>query len=201
MHILDILLLPRKVYRKLTGGMVSLYVGIILLGIVNMFVPLWENYKRFFYTGHLWAGIYNILLAILMVVLVGVIDVVFFSFPMFDLVKFFKKDFKFQPDSRIKFMKVYILANLLILPVSVLFYFLSSATDYDAHIYLAYFSLLAALGIMVWLSATITRGINALFDINGKLGRLVFFAVFMWSYILVFVYDFIMDTWMLPLFK
>ena len=202
--LLNILLFPPKLFAGLSDKRLTLYAGILLIGIIDLFMPdFMDTYKQLF-TGISSDSVsWNILIAVGIVVLLGVVDTVFFSVPLYDLFKWLKKrEDKPHNASSVKIIKVYIMSHFLIVPINVLMHYLffSGVTENSGalitNLYLAYFFL-----ILVWSSAIVARGINTLFSFNPVFKRLTFIIVFTWNFLLGMVFELQILNWLLKLFK
>jgi len=183
----DILLLPSNFYKKLREERLTLYAGIITVGILDIFFPDFIETYRTIFTGKP-AGdvLFNMLAAAGMVVLLGAVDVAFFSIPLFDIFKYFKKKeglpFEASP---VKVMKVYIMANLIIAPViTILHYAVFRYVNENSSLLMQDISLVYFFIMLIWPSALISRGLNALFGFNPLIRRFTFIIVFTWAFIL-----------------
>lgn len=202
MNLLDLLLFPTALYQKLTDRKGTLYAGILFVGVLDVVFLLAQNYERFFKGKAQDALAYNILFAVVCIVVSGIVDVVFFSVPLFDL---FKK-FRTEPGSLavqgtlIKLIKVYITAHFILIPIEV-FIFIVSRNIEGVRPGVLILAQLLALVLPIWFSAAITRGINSIYSFQPLFKRLVFLAVFLWSYILSEVFAFVLGNWATALFR
>jgi len=204
MKLLDIFLLPRRLYQNLTDRKLPLYLGILFVGLADLALPhLKENYIKLFANKSLNALLCNVILAVLFAVVIGLVDVIFFSVPLFDLFKVFRKEKEVSEagNLRIKLMKIYILAHVIIVPVNIILYFVFPNINVNSNnpliVLLAYISLL----VMVWFSAIISRGINSIYSFQPVFRRVVFLTVFLWNFILAPVLEYIISSWIMPLFR
>ncbi len=202
--ILDIILYPIKIYERLTDRMAFLIAGIIIVGIIDLFSPDFiYSYETLFTGKNNPDLIYNLVIGIIAVIGLGVIDVVFFSVPVFDLLKYLKKK-EGQPHnaSSIKVMKVYVMSHFLVVPVSIaLYYLLFRSLDENSSQMMLSLSMIIYLIIVIWSSAIITRGLNVLFSSGMLLRRLTFSVVFAWSFLLGMVFDLQVLNWVSGLFR
>ena len=203
----NILLYPAIFYKKLTDNKVALVAGIILIGLIDFFLPdVKEIYKTYFtdFAGNSVADIqFNSIVAIFLILLLGVIDVALFSIPLHDIFRFFKKKQGLpHQSSAIKVMKVYIMSHFLVIPVNVILYYTvfhdlgnNSSAGEIIMAEVAFFA------IMIWSSAIITRGINTLFDFGLFFKRLTFLIVFTWGFLFSMVLDMQIMNWLLKILK
>ena len=203
----NVLLYPARLYEKLTDNKVTLVAGIILIGLIDFFLPdVKEICKTYFtdLTGKSVADIqFNIVAAVFIILLLGVIDVVFFSIPLYDIFKFFKKKEGLPHQATaIKVMKVYIMSHFLIIPVNVILYY---TVFHDLGINSGAGEIILAeaafFAIMIWSSAIITRGINTLYQFGPFIKRLTFLIVFTWGFLFSMVFDMQIMSWLLKIFK
>ena len=189
----DILLYPRGFYGRLTNKKLTLYLGVLLVGFVDLFMPEFiETYKVMFLGKPTNTLIINILMAIGVVLLLGILDVVVFALPMFDLFKFLKRKLgEAHNASVVKVMKAYISSYFILVPIQILLHytlfkgFNENSSQLLQNLYAIYF-----LVITVWSTAIVARGINTLFNMNGPLNRLTFLIVFLWNMIITVVFVF-----------
>lgn len=91
----NVLLYPARMYERLTDNKVTLVLGIILIGLIDFFLPdVKEVYKTYFTDigGRTAANIqFNMVAAVFIILLLGAVDVIFFSVPLHDIFKYFKK--------------------------------------------------------------------------------------------------------------
>lgn len=201
--ILDILLLPKSLYGRITDRSSTLILGIILIGLLDLGFSLFDKIKQLFSGKTQSVLFYNVTLTIIAVIVIGLIHVLFFARPIFDLYKRFKKE-KDVPDGNsqlIKIMKIYIVANLIILPVNILFnYIVSRMGDINNPAYRDII-LYSYIIISVWFCAAVTRGINAIYSFTPNYRRLVFPSVFLWDFLLSFALQFIISHLLMTLYK
>lgn len=202
--LLNILLLPPKLFAGMNDKRATLYAGILFVGITDLLLPDFIGVYKLLFTGMPIASIrWNILVSIGVVVLLGVVHTVFFSIPLYDLFKWLKKkEDKPHNASGIKVMKVFILSQILITPVVIILHMtvFRGITENSgallANLYLAYFFM-----ILIWSSAIVSRGINTLFAFNPIFRRLTFIVVFTWNFLLGMVFQLQIMNWLLNLFK
>ncbi len=203
----NVLLYPARFYEKLTDNKGTLIAGMILIGLIDFFLPdLTEVYKTYFtdFAGKSAADIqFNIVAAVLIILLLGVVDVAFLSIPLYDIFKFLKKKEGLPHQaSAIKVMKIYIMSHFLIIPVNVILYYTvfhdlgSNSGAGDIILAEAAFFI-----ILIWSSAIITRGINTLYQFGFFLKRLTFLIVFTWSFLFSMVLDMQIMNWLLKILR
>ena len=203
MDILDILLLPKKFYKKFTAKKPFLFIGIILDGLLFIGFTLFENFSKIFHGKSLMIIYFNTTLALVFIALIGFIDVLFFSVPIFDLFKFFRKD-KEEPHSEellIKLMKVYVCATIVTFPINLIFGLLLNNLNIPRGLVLDALISIIILLPSVWGAAVISRGVNELYSFQPFFKRLVFLVVLAWGTILGIALMFITDNWLMVLFK
>ena len=202
MRISDILLLPRALYQKVSGRKATLYIGMFLIGVLDIVFDITPKWQDIFGGNSLENLIIKILVTLIFVVIVGFVDVVFFAIPLFDLFKKFKKEEEIsEPHNiqRIRLMKVYMLAHIVIVPVEIIIYAIvgdGSNLDYNFATYLA---VLLALALPFWFAAAISRGIKSIYRFAPVFRGLVFIVVFIWTYALSYAFEFGID-WLMNLF-
>jgi len=205
-RLLDILLLPKQVYQKLTDKKIFLYGGIIFIGMADLAIPLFERRMTIFGGKSSELLNYNIGIALVFILLLGFVDLMFFGLPMFDFIRILKNNGPlFTSVNLIRFAKTYITAHLIVIPFDILFYWImyteqTSKALPEVIIVIAviyYFFLNPA-----WFSAIIARGTNVIFDIEQSKKPLVFAAIFTWNFILgEFALSYIIDHWVMWFFR
>lgn len=209
---------PVTTYEKLTDRKATLIAGIALIGVIDFLLPDIMLAIKNLYIGKSTPDIvYNAGMAVLVLLILGFIDVICISAPLFDIAGYLKKketqfimntgigarDQKpvLQP-SVIKVMKVYIMSHFIVTPVSIaLNYLFSLSVAEDGSVLLQNLSLILFMVIMVWHAAIITRGINALFRMNMLFQRLLFIIVFTWNFLFGVVFNVMVVDWLMKLFR
>jgi hypothetical protein len=216
--LLNILLYPTQLFDKITDKRATLYAGIILVGAIDLLLPDVAAMFKQHFNGKPVSDIYfNTVTAILLIVVLGLIDVIFVSMPLYDFFKFIKKKEETSltltsseekivvvphTATSIKIMKTYIMSHFIIIPVSMILYFifLKDVTDtspaWQLNIALVLYMLL-----YIWMAAIITRGINTLFKFNPIFKKLTFIIVFGWSYLFKMVFDMQILYWLSKIFR
>jgi hypothetical protein len=228
-RLLDILLFPKELYKRITDKKPSLYAGIIFIGLIDLSFILYRNFDELFINKVHGDLIFNIFLSIIVVAAIGIIDVMFFTLPMFDLFKRFKKNknlsSKFSSSSNkdilglknvklkgqniedknllIRLMKVYIITHFLILPaeIAIIMIYKNLINDVNIVTWVIYISAIIDLAIPIWFGSAITRGTNVLYTFNPIFKRLVFLIVFVWNHLLSYALSYMIDKWILILFR
>lgn len=200
----DILLFPSKLYDRLTDNKVTLVAGVLLVGLVDFFLPDVLATCKLYFTGKPVSDIrLNIVIAAFMVLFLGVVNTVFFSLPLFDIFKFFKKKEGLPHKvTLIKVIKVYILSHFIMVPISTAAYFtIFRHINNDSSALVVNLSVALLFITMVWSAAIVARGINTLFSFNPFIRRLTFIIVFVWNYLFGVVFDMQIETWLLKIFR
>ncbi len=203
--LLDILLLPKSLFAKITDKLPILFLGFTFVGLADAAVLLLKHIPRIFVNKTLSVLIFNSTLALCIAILLGLIDVVFFSLPLFDLFKFFRVKERIQNinGQLIKLMKVYISAHFIIVPVQAFFeatIYLSTMAGMNTNFSVS-MALIGFILIPIWLSAIVSRGINTIYDFDDRLKSTVFVIVYTWHLLLTFAIRFTMANWILMIFK
>ncbi|HPP34690.1 MAG TPA: hypothetical protein PK767_00415 [Clostridiales bacterium] len=216
--LLDILLFPARLYEKLSDRKATLAAGIVLVGVIDFFLPdVMYIIKKLFFGKTLFDIIYNAGMAVLVLLLLGFIDVICMSVPLFDISVYLKrKEAQFimntgigakeqQPaldPSAIKVMKAYIMSHFIMVPVSIIFnYVLSLDVFGENPAFLQTLAGILFIVIMIWSAAIMTRGINSLFRFSILFRRLVFMIVFAWNSLFGMVFDIMIVDWLMRLFR
>lgn len=200
--LMDILLIPKAYFRKLNDNILTLYLGIIFIGLFDMSILLSDNLVKFFIGKPGNILLYNISLFLCFVVFIGVVDVCFFCFPLFDFFKMFKVKEKITSAKvhLIRFMKTYIISHIPIIPLKIVLIFVGQkAMGND--VLMEYVYVVDGVLIGIWHCAIIIRGIYTLYGFSPKIRGLLFAGLYLWSLILGSVITFSVDKWFLLLFK
>ncbi len=192
-RIIDLFLLKKDFYSKLNDKIMWLYVGIVFVGLRNVFfvavnmISSNEDSKNNFVLDFKTTGI-----LILTVLVVGFIDLIAFSYPAFDTIKHFKNRKESKSMSLVviyssqltKVAKMYAIVNALITPIDLLYYFTGKmAVSYNSEI-LIYISLVLKTLAYFWFNGAITRGLCVLFKLPNNIRGIVFVLVFIWNALL-----------------
>jgi len=217
-RLIDILAFPAKTYEKLTDSKTSLIAGIILVGLINFLLPdVVYVFKELFLGKTTGDIVFNAVMAVIVTLLLGFIDVIFISVPLFDFFKYIKgKEIKLSKETglggesrteglrptNIKVMKIYILSHFIIIPVSTVFYYaLSSKVTQDSSLLMQNLVIIFFMVIIIWAAAIMARGINIIFGFNQIFSRLTFIVVFTWNFLFGMVFDVMIMDWLMRLFR
>jgi len=202
MKLSDILMLPERTYQNLSDRKTTLCLGIIFIGIADLAIYFIDEFKKLFVGQSSQTLLYNISLAILLVIAMGLIDIMFFVVPLFDLFKMFKKDKDIKEDGqmRVKLAKVYILAHTIIVPVNIIVYFVFRNANNNTAGVLTVLAAYISLIVWVWFSMTISRGINLIYSFQLLFKRVVLLVVFIWTLLTGSAIDYIIRNWIMMLF-
>jgi hypothetical protein len=215
--LLNILLYPTQLFEKLTDKRAALYAGILLVGAIDLLLPDLAAFYKLHFEGKPITAVYlNAAAVVLLIAVLGLIDVIFVSVPLFDFFKFMKKKETSMVSATseekiaviphiatsIKIMKIYIMSHFIIIPVSMVlhFTFLENVTENSSEWQL-YLALVIYMLIYIWMAATITRGINTLFKFNPIFRKLTFIIVFSWSYLFEMVFEMQILNWLTKILR
>jgi hypothetical protein len=227
----DIFTYPAKYYRNLSDRKATLFAGIILIGAIDLLLPDIAAVFEALFSGKSAGDIrFNALMMVFVILLLGIIDVVFVSVPLFDVFRFLKKkeiamgqhsgnnpyhslpsSFPSGPDnweswdqrpSLIKVMKVYIISHFIVIPATTFVYFalVRNITE-SSPAWMQNLYLLIFVLTFIWSAAIITRGINVIFSFNPLFKRLTYIIVLIWNFIFSMVFNMQIMKWMLMLFR
>ncbi|HPD01502.1 MAG TPA: hypothetical protein PLA01_09175 [Acetivibrio sp.] len=197
--LLDILLFPKSFYKKISDKLLTLYLGIILVGFIDMGFGLYTDIPMYFWSKPPTTLMFNISLTLCFVVLAGLIDIVFFALPLFDIFKFFrvKEKIKNINGQLIKLMKIYVVSHFLVVPVNAFFLFLSNGPyGENGSVSIISFFVLTVV-TPIWHCAIVTRGINAIYSFDDRLKNAVFPLVYVWTTLLGYALGFIINNWLI----
>ena len=200
---LDIVLFPRSLYKRITSSKALLVPAIIFVGLNDMLFQVAAQDFGIFKNKPGNILLLNIALFTAFTVIVGLVDILFFSLPMFDLFKLFKRGARTFSDSGllIKLIKVYVVSHFLIIPVEILITVVFKNPILSGNYTLVYFAGILGLFIPIWFSAAITRGINVLYDFEPLHKVLAFVSVFVWNILLsYFAFDYMLNNWVMKVF-
>jgi hypothetical protein len=201
-NVIDFFLLQKDFYAKLTDKSIWLYIGIVFLGIRDIsFYMFGMNSNNINYSNQIQFDIKTIAILLATILLIGFIDAIAFSYPVFDVIKHFKKKNESNSMSQgvlyssllTKVIKVYVIANILITPLDIVYYFTSKfALIYPGIMILTYISLVLGILGYFWVNGAITRGLCILFRVRNSAG-LIFVLVFFWNALLSWAIDYLMN--------
>lgn len=198
-------LFPEKTYKNLTGKVVTLLPGIVFVGLADVAIPYLTDNINALFTGTGTVNlVYNICMSILVILFAGSLDIVFFSIPLFDIFKLFKKEGKMTYSSElgIKLMKTYILAHVPVIPIQVLLYYITlKAGQVTTSMLGAEVLFIISLILTLWFNSIISRGVNVLYNFQPLYKKLVFPLVLIWGYILGTGMNYVLGKWLLKLFR
>ncbi|HHV97012.1 MAG TPA: hypothetical protein GXX37_11165 [Clostridiaceae bacterium] len=203
---LDIILLPESLYRKITGKKLTLILGILFVGILDIIFAIVGNFKTYFNSEDLSKLIYNTALVILLVVIIGALDVIFFTVPMFDLFKRFKKGERSavsnESDLFVRLAKIYIIAHFLtLIPQIAILLYDNVIRTLNLNSWLLYVAFFIDFIIPLWFSGAIGRGVNVIYRFRTIFGKLSYLILFIWNYVLSNALSYAITNWIIPLFK
>lgn len=213
--LIDIFAFPVRFFEKLTDNKITLALGIMLVGAIDLLLPDVANtFKVIFFDRSAGDVRFNAVMTVVVILALGIIDVVFVGVPLFDIFKYLKKketamaaelSDQINPGhtaSSIKIMKVYIMSHFVIVPVSTLLYYvLTRDITADSAPWLINLYMVIFMGISLWSAGVISRGINVLFRFNLLFRRLTIIIVFIWNFIFSTVFSTQIMNWMLKLFR
>lgn len=190
--IIDFFLLQKDFYSKLTDKSMWLYIGIALIGIRDVGLGIIGTNIN---TADGISISYNVRTALILFItalVIGMIDAMCFSYPIFDIIKHFKK----RSDSNsmamgmsyssllTKVIKVYAVVNIIVTPLDLLTYFTTHQAVLHQSVALVYISAVLNILAYFWFNGAITRGLCVLFKIPNSVRALVFVLVFLWNALL-----------------
>lgn len=91
-RLVDILAFPTILYEKLTDRKLTLVLGILLIGAIDLMLPdVVHVYKSIFAQRSVADVRYNAFMIVVVIILLGLVDVVFVGVPLFDIFRLMKK--------------------------------------------------------------------------------------------------------------
>jgi len=205
LSLLDIFLFPKSYFKKITDKLPTLFLGIIFVGLSNAVFLFLDYMPLMFCNKTLNVLIFNSTLALCIAVLLGLVDIIFFCLPLFDLFKFFrvKERIKNMDGQLIKLMKVYISAHFIIVPVQAFFEATVRLAKWGGMTtsFAFYINLIEFIILPIWLGAIVARGINTIYDFDDRLKNMIYVIVYCWYLMLSYALSFTIGNWILMLFK
>lgn len=222
----DILLYPEKFFKNLNENILTLYIGILFIGFVDVISIFMKPSFDLFYGKPIQLIFFNLIGVILLLVILGFVDVIAFAMPLFDLFKHFRKfddlsDFEenFEGDEvtfeeskvdedvnlntlLIKFMKVYIVAHFFVVAIELAFWLLANYSELSKAYWFndAYQIFDEYIG-RIWFAAIITRGVMVVLELNKRLTIMIFITIFSWNYLMAISLSFIYSALYSLIFK
>ncbi len=190
--IIDFFLLQKDFYSKLTDKNMWLYIGIALVGIRDVVLGVAGTNINPTDKLHVVLNMRTAAILFVTALIMGLIDVLCFSYPVFDIIKHFKK----RSDSNsismgmsyssllTKVMKVYIVVNIIVTPLNILGYYTAYAGNVHQSVILMYIAAVLDILAYFWFNGAITRGLCVLFKLGTGTRGLVFVLVFLWNALL-----------------
>lgn len=87
----DIFLYPVHLYEKLTDKKVTLVLGIVLVGAIDLLLPDVANVFKVLFSGRSTGDVrFNAVMTVVVILVLGLVDVVFIGVPLFDIFKYLK---------------------------------------------------------------------------------------------------------------
>lgn len=189
MRLADIFLLPKELFRRLSDKRTTLYLGMALVGLIDLLLLIGGSpIKGYFVQKQGNALASNIALSIAFIIVFGIMDVLFFSFPLYDFMRFLGKRAGFEGNgSVIRIAKVYTLANLIVMPINVVLLLTVGYFDMRG------LNMPVILGDIwgffyfitpLWFCAVIWRGLNVLYKPDTRYKLLLFALILLWNLLL-----------------
>ncbi len=191
-RIIDFFLLKKDFYARLNDKNMWLYIGIALVGIRDVGLGVLGLNISPIESSAINFTLKTCAILFLAALVIGLIDVICFSYPIFDIIKYFKK----RSDSNAlalgmsysslltKVMKVYIVVNILVTPINLLSYYTFHLTGKYEITLLVYITAVLDILAYFWFNGAITRGLCVLFKIPARVRVIVFMLVFVWNALL-----------------
>jgi hypothetical protein len=200
---LDFFLLPKDYYAKLTDTSFWLYIGIVAVGIRDIlmaFLSMSVNKPAVIKNIH--PDIKTVLILLGSVLIIGIVDVICFSYPAFDVIKLFKRrnakhdsmSSDFSDSSLLtKIIKAYILVNVIVTPLDVITHFAAKSSIANNSLLLALLVNLMGILSFLWFNGAITRALGVFFKIKNDVKMIVFILVVLWNELLGYALNYIIN--------
>ncbi len=199
----DLILLSKKTYARFTNKLITLYLGIIFVGITDVIFDVILNYKAVFLYKTGPVLFYNCIFIAIIIVFMGLIDNVFFAVPLYDLFKRFRieSDILEGKNKLIKLMKVYIVAHFIIVIFRTSILLLAGKYMFlNQTIAIGTIGLIIISIVPIWFCSAVTRGINVIYAFSQKHRSLIFIIVFGWFSLVDVALGFLQE-WIMKLLK
>lgn len=215
-RLLDILTFPKKSYENLTDNKKTLFAGIVMVGAIDLLLPdVVYIFKTLFLNKQTADIVYNAVMMVVLLLLLGFIDVFFVAIPLFDIFRMIKvKEMNIGKNSElkvetaedlkpsyIKVMKIYIMTHFIIVPFSTAFYFAFPSNIESGPAWMLNLALTFYMIINIWFSAIMARGINTIFRFSILFNRLSFIIIFTWNFLFGMVFEEMIVKWLMELFR
>ncbi|TYQ14587.1 UNVERIFIED_CONTAM: hypothetical protein Cloal_0935 [Acetivibrio alkalicellulosi] len=200
--LIDKLLFSKAFYKKLTDKLYTLYLSFILVGVFNLSWSIISRIPELFFERPSVTFVYNASLALCVIILLGLIDVVFFAVPMFDIFKKFalRERISNVKGQLVKLMKIYIVSHFPIVPFALMLNWIYEGRIEGVSANVNVISIFSIM-LTVWQCAIITRGIYVIYTFHQRLKGLVFAIVYTWAMLISIVISFLTNGWIVHLFK
>lgn len=198
-NLLDVLLFPKSFFKKISGRPSTLYPGIFLIGLTDMGLFLNKRLMVYFSGKDTGTLIFNISLMLVFIVLIGLMDIAFFSLPLIDIFKFFRVEKRVENfnTQRIKLMKIYIVSHLPVVPVSIFLHLILEAPYAAEGLVYAIVTIALLLAVPIWHAYIIARGANVIYSFDKRLKDPVFVIVYLWTLLLGSALGYIIENWLI----
>lgn len=215
-RLLDILAFPKKSYENLTDNKKTLFAGIVLVGAIDILLPDVTYIFKTLFSGKQTADIvYNAVMMVIILLLLGFIDVFFVAIPLFDVFRMIKtKEINIVKNSElkvetaedlkpsyIKVMKIYIMTHFIIVPFTTAFYFAVGGNIDSGPAWMVNLALTFYMITNIWFSAIMARGINTIFRFSILFNRLSFIIIFTWNFLFGMVFEEMIVNWLMQFFR
>lgn len=205
--IIDFFLLQKDFYSKLTDKSMWLYIGIALVGIRDVVLSVLGKNIDTSDNVYIQLDLRTAAILFAVAMIIGLVDTMCFSYPIFDIIKYFKK----KNDSNsmamgvsfssllTKVIKVYIIVNIILTPLDLLSYFTTHMALVRESATLGSLSLVFGVLGYFWFNGAITRGLCVLFKLPNSVRGLIFVLVFLWNALLNSALNLVFDQVILRL--
>ena len=196
--------IPVSIFKKLNGKLPTLILGMIIVGVFNVMPLVIDKHEIIFPAGDSSNRGFNIIILAISAIIFGVLDVLFFGTPLYDVFKALKKaePMEYTGELRVKLYKVYIAAHLPVLPIQLIILTFLSNVDIEKLSGMGYFLILITSFFMtIWFHVIISKGVNTLYNFQRLQRSLILLIVFIWSFILGTVLEYGLHTYVIKLLR
>lgn len=204
MNFIEKIYFSENFYRKLGYSKVTLFIGIFLVGLKDIGVFIYSNNLGTNTNNIALNSIKHSVVALLLICIFGLIDVLFYSLPVYDVFKHFppKENFTRQRHLIVVIMKVYIIANLVTAPIDVGLIFLGQnkliPTESSPILLLLALIMFAS---YFWYIGIIIRGVNVVLGLVNPLKKITVILNLIWIIAMNYALNYLIDIIVPYLFK
>jgi hypothetical protein len=196
MNFFSKLLFTENFYKRLNYNRVTLYIGILLVGLKDVGLYMYADGISIFDIKTSALSMVHLVAAIGLICIFGVMDVVFYSRPVYDILKRFPpmENFTRQRHLPIIIMKIYILANMILAPFDTFITILdrNKLIPQNSEWVFGLLSLLVLISLL-WYFGVITKGVNVVFGLQIPYKLLATIINLFWIFLVNYALNYLID--------